>query len=376
MEVKSRAPSVGYSSAAKQSYRESVWWSLLGQPISGNEKTLILPSKDGEEIDYLISKGVLQKDIICIDENPALIATAPWRKKYKSIKAYGCKLSKVGERLKKDGVTIGRANLDLCNNFSEELVSEVSSFLNSGATSDKDFHFSITVSKGRESSVVNYLMNMLMGEDDWRRSDYCKLKEKRIACLMRIASKLIQPTHVVRLLHEGDYIHHKTPMAYACFSINNLMESKHTQPLFEMVRFEKSLYDRCNILGALPDGYWQEMSRCDPANVLINTSNLNDLKKYHPKSYQMCVNVLSGEYDQDMSIVKLMVLERLKIYDFTRRFFEPALDVQGMGRGQLDRWMDNNGPLESDHNEAARFLNIFEFIKNKFNHRAPLAPST
>lgn len=214
--------SVSYDSEAKQEYRKNVWDTLLEGEASGGGVALIMPSKSGAELEYLIEERHFpQSRIICIDDNPAIIASAQWRKKYKSVRAYGMSVANIGKKLQKLGVEISYANLDMCNNFSESLVGEVRSFL-SGCPKAPYFNFAVTVSKGREQSVTNYLMNVIVGDTGFLSSGYERIEEKRIACLMR----LVWPEHMIdnilKPLGNGKYINNKTPMAWASFKVEDI----------------------------------------------------------------------------------------------------------------------------------------------------------
>lgn len=356
-----RAPKIGYSSEAKKDYRKQVWDSIL-ESVGGGGNILILPSKDGEEIDYLISLGFPQSRIVCIDENPALIATAPWRKKYKSIRAYGCKVSQAGARLRKAKITIQAANIDLCNNFSEELVHEVSTFL-ATAPIDNEFCFSVTVSKGRESSAVNYLMNMLMQSGKWQTSEYNSLSEKRIACLMRIASSHIPINSIVKIAGEGSYIHHKTPMAWASFLIINTSESSLIKQMYEKARFERKLhlssqFNFCN-------GEYLAASECDNWFRLVSNSSLSDIKKHYKILYGFINRVLSGEEDYAYMYAKLSIKEHEEIVDMYENIMSGAIDYDS-GLCNINRTLEGFGRDYKNTEGSKRDIELYELIKYKF----------
>lgn len=316
---KCRSPKIGYSSEAKEEYRKSVWDAIISQVGTGGN-FLILPSKDGEEIDHLIERGIPQSRIICIDENPALIASAPWRKKYKSIKAYGVKASGVAARLERAKVKlISAANLDLCNNFSEELVNEVFGFL-STTPLDPNFCFSITVSKGREQSATNYLMNLLMQENNWKRSDYAKLQEKRIACLMRIVTPQLPCHWMFSLVAEGSYIHHKTPMAWSVFSIKDTKRHPKVAEMIEKAKFERSLLERCNmrIDMRVPHSYM--------LNQLIDGKNIKGIKKRYPYLYDSILDFLSSDWEIEIAKARMVVNEHNEIEAMYEEFRKNSLD--------------------------------------------------
>jgi len=205
-----RGPSSGYSSGAKAQYRSDVWESFTDfakatiRSVS-DAYAIILPSKDGEEIEVAIQYGVPEEKIICVDENPALIAASQWRKKFPRCKYYGCKISQLPEKLEEDGRRVAIANLDLCNNFSEDLLDEIQSFFKTPRY--EGFNVSITVSKGRENKAVTALLGMVAGS--------LPLQEKRLSALVRGS---FPNSREMMLTGEGTYTHNRTPMAWASFS--------------------------------------------------------------------------------------------------------------------------------------------------------------
>lgn len=206
-----RGPEFGYESEAKNNYRHSVWDSMIAhsKKIMANDDSgviLIMPSKQGFEIDTLIGHGIPESRIVCVDESPALIASSKWRKKYKSIRGYGCKISEVGRRLAKDKKRVAAANLDFCNNFSSELIDETEAFIANTPKCD-DFAFSVTVMRGRESTVSNKLMELVESKG------FQRIDEKRLRCLFSIVCNQGSYDHFV--LGQGLYTHNKAPMGWA-----------------------------------------------------------------------------------------------------------------------------------------------------------------
>lgn len=206
-----RGPEFGYKSEAKNNYRNSVWDSMIAhaKTIMANDDSgviLIMPSKQGFEIDTLIGHGVPESRIVCVDESPALIASSKWREKYKTIRGYGCKISEVGRRLAKDKKRVAAANLDFCNNFSSELIDETEAFISS-IPKCNDFAFSVTVMRGRESTVSNKLMQLVESEG------FQRIDEKRLRCLFSIVCNQGHYDHFV--LGQGLYTHNRAPMGWA-----------------------------------------------------------------------------------------------------------------------------------------------------------------
>lgn len=221
MSVDYRGPISGYSSDAKQNYRFKVWSAIAPRikhhfESRSRSHVLLMPSVGGEEIEVAISCGIPEDRIIAVDENPALIASAKWRKTRPLVKCYGSSLSRAAERIAKDGHVLSAANLDLCNNFSEDLVSEVAGFFSS-ATRFDEFCFSVTVMKGRENKATNLMLNYIFKNSD---RGLKKIDDKRIRALCAVMVEdpsfpLIAPTMIV---DQGAYTHSKTPMAWCVFA--------------------------------------------------------------------------------------------------------------------------------------------------------------
>lgn len=340
VEAKRRAPKSGYESEAKKEYRRNVWDSLLsGGRVSG--KILILPSKEGFEIDHLVQeRGIPQCDIIAIDESAALIASAPWRKKYKSIKCYGVKASEVHKRLK--NVRISYANLDLCNNFSEELVSEVGEFLSNAPINKDDFSFAVTVSKGRESSVTNYLMNHIMGQSSFR--DHTNFEEKRLSCLFKVLNLHSMSNHETCLLGEGKYINNKTPMAWGALRLSNVKTSREFSRLYSMIPVESAL--RRVMIQSLPSRY---ITRIEKRYIhLAKKKSLKEIKSDIDLSCDIITikMVKNGDYDKFISLFDaLKIIRESNESEFNsicekypNSFRRVSMECQSLGGGTVEYW--------------------------------------
>jgi hypothetical protein len=205
-----------YTSEEKDIYRNRVWDSFpidiinLVSDIENNVFALIFPSKEGQEIEHLLRRGIPEEKIIAIDKSPAVIAVSTWRKKHPKIKFYGCNLSELHEKLIKNKQLIGIGNLDLCNNFSKSLISELQEFFNKSPIYNKSC-FSITIAKGRESTETNYLLDLVSG------IQYSSItKCKRSDCLIKIVlEKLIGTTGIY--LDSSNYINNRVPMSWFSF---------------------------------------------------------------------------------------------------------------------------------------------------------------
>jgi hypothetical protein len=336
MKKERRAPDSGYESEAKKEYRKEVWDAILKDGVHG--KILVLPSKEGYELDHLIlDRKIPQSQIIAIDENPALIASAPWRKKYKSVKCYGCKVSEVHKRLK--GVTIGAANLDLCNNFSEELVSEVATFLQNAPLNESDFVFSVTVSKGREQTVTNYLLNYIMDSD---RNKRLSVEEKRIACLMKVAiPDGIYPWYAIGTVAQGKYINNKTPMAWAVVRFSRYEDSALFKPLYKAVEIEAQLF------GCFAKHLTDEYNRISPdykTALMLGRLDGKITKASYPELYDVAKEAKEGRLDLALSFLKCLEAER----KLNQSMYSEVCEKYEIKNGGISRWCSTNGGISED----------------------------
>lgn len=208
-----RGPDIGYKSDAKMEYRNNVWDHISKNQLwriqrSDNLKVLLMPSKDGEEIDVALNYGFKEDQIICVDENPAIIASSKWRKKHPKVHFFGCKISEVGNKIKSKGWKLSAANLDFCNNLSQELIDETLSIIKSNVF-DTEFTLFITMMKGRESTA---LVTLVKNTNNNRLFKY-----PRVSALYASLTRLHSDNNFwdyMRLNTEKQYIHHKTPMIY------------------------------------------------------------------------------------------------------------------------------------------------------------------
>jgi hypothetical protein len=208
--VKVRSPKGGYDNDEKQKYRIKVWSILYKECkkylIDQNAKVLLLPSKEGIEIDVAISFGIRADQIIAIDENPALIAVSSWRKKHPDVIYFGCKVSQVHTKIKKKGWYLAAANLDFCNSFSQELVYEINEFLKHTPRS-YDFPFFVTFAKGREGKALLMMLKRAGAEYN--------LRYDRSSALLHMIESLHPNIKMsMCLLHEDQYTSSRVPMIF------------------------------------------------------------------------------------------------------------------------------------------------------------------
>jgi hypothetical protein len=201
-----RAPKQGYDLPAKAQYREDVWSAIAPATRryleNDRARWLILPSREGLEIEVAVKHGIPPEKIVCVDKSPALIATSHWRKKWPQCEFIGKPVGEVGAEIAKRNQVIVAANLDLCGNFSEENITELEAFLVS-APKTPDAVIAVTMMKGREGSALLRFLN---------QCDEELLAEKRMRALM-------QTTRfgdvAWRVLAQGDYRAARMPVAWA-----------------------------------------------------------------------------------------------------------------------------------------------------------------
>lgn len=160
-----REPTTGYTSDAKQEYREKVWKSFARRKaihyanVYDNAFILIMPGLGTEEIDTAVDYGMDPEKIICVHESAAHVAaSAKWRKKYPKTPFYCCKISEVMEKLVRDKRYLTGANLDFCNNLSPELIYEVQRFMVPGII-DSGFVLQINIMAARESKMATAMID-------------------------------------------------------------------------------------------------------------------------------------------------------------------------------------------------------------------------
>lgn len=239
--IKRRAPKEGYDNKEKRKYRNKVWKHLSHNALpilenNLNAKVLMLPSKEGLEIDVAIKYGIKREQIIAIDENPALLAHAKWKSKIPKQNRFGCKVSDIGKKIKKNGWVIAAANLDFCNNFSDELIKEIQSFIDSDCLCQTSF-ISITMMRGRESKALLRLIknNNILSE----------FSEPRLITLFEVIDF---KGAIIRKIYEDKYFE-SVPICYAIFSLEqsnkgyNLSQSFPSNILPKMTSCDRTFYD-------------------------------------------------------------------------------------------------------------------------------------
>lgn len=210
MAIDVSAPKGGYATDAKQKYREDVWsclfpaWDLWRHDDRAH--VLVLPSREGLEIDHLVSLGIPQCRIVAIDRSAAVIATSHWRKKFPDVKFFTTSIGDAWIKIEKAGIVIAAANLDFCSNFCDGLIQEYSSFANK-CPRFEGTRIAATVAKGREGKALVSMLKKFAPH----LSQY---NEPRCAALMSCSG--LDGEHM--LWGQGDYISGKTPMSWFVMS--------------------------------------------------------------------------------------------------------------------------------------------------------------
>lgn len=199
-----RGPKTGYATTHKQEYRKNLY-KHIQEAVCGNihlKKLLFMPSNTDNEIKEALSIGIREENMWACDDNPAMLATTKWRKKYPKINILGSKLSHAIERLKEKNIKIDIVNLDLCTNLSQWMFDDVQNLIK--YLMRDDMFFAITLLKGRESSSEVTLAKMLFTD--------MKEAADRISIIFYY---LIQQINISgKILLNAEYVSGKQKMCY------------------------------------------------------------------------------------------------------------------------------------------------------------------
>lgn len=209
-----RGPKDEYSSEEKQQYRETTWH-CLSENLSSNAKVLFFPSKHGYDIPIALKFGFKEENLIACDENPAIIASGSWRKKYPRIRCYGNDLVRTIERLDKENIMLDAVVGDFCSNLCDMVFNSLSKLLTTPILNDP-FVLGITLLKGRESSAIAALARMLFGDSN-RTIDRISIIDEYIRHFFKFStsvlltkdymSKTQTMTYSILKLYNSDIIH-------------------------------------------------------------------------------------------------------------------------------------------------------------------------
>lgn len=246
--VSRRAPKGGYCFKEKENYRISVWdWFYSKTEEIENANIVFLPSSEGLEIPIASSLGFKTKNMIAIDSNPAILASALWRREFCDIKCIGNEIVRASERIAETHQNINIVNLDLCSNLNQKLLDDIVSFCVNIPTSGKIL-FSLTMLEGRESTAVNTLAEIILS----KRCKYVwKDYPKRICVVLDHLVSTIKNIGI-NLGPHGRYKSGKQMMVWGCFEMvadfyakNNAEKvyKKIFKTLLEIQELKKKNYD-------------------------------------------------------------------------------------------------------------------------------------
>lgn len=142
-----------FQTKVKFTYRKTIWDHILSnvRDLSNiNNKFIVLPHVAGYEIPLLLSRGIQQEQIICIEKDRKTFLSAEWRQKYPNVISFNGRLSSLHTIIEDHWVLTG-ANFDFCGPISNMFQLETQMFFKQNAQNlDKHFTFACTISCGRE----------------------------------------------------------------------------------------------------------------------------------------------------------------------------------------------------------------------------------
>jgi len=283
-DVKVREPRTGYDTKHKQKYRENLY-KHIKESVHGDiqhKKLLFMPSNTDGEIKQALSIGIREENMWACDDNPAMLATAKWRKQYPRINILGSKLSRAIERLKEKNIKIDIVNLDLCTNLSQWMFDDVTNLIKF-LTGD-EILFAITLLKGRESSAEATLAKMLF-KDMLGAADRISIVFNYIFTQIRIYGKLLLNT---------EYSSSKQKMCYG------LMHFIHTDVVKnEIIQIYKVLHPYVRATLQLDSMFYvvKRYVRC-PHTLPIK------LKELKPKEERKLRSLILEQYWKQVEIVR------------------------------------------------------------------------
>lgn len=160
--MKSKAlhgPSMGYGTDEKNAFRQWVWGQIGGrlmyrngelvpesEQVSHTCDVLLMPSIEGFEITEAYNRGFRPEQLHVVDKSPAVVASL--QRRFPGINTYGVSVERACQRIARNGVVLGAANIDFCGSFSRPLFRIIRDCWASGAL-DSAFVF-FTFLRGRE----------------------------------------------------------------------------------------------------------------------------------------------------------------------------------------------------------------------------------
>jgi hypothetical protein len=170
------APEGGYAFPEKEEYRQNIWGSfagVLGKSCS-EKHCLLLPSKEGREIEVALEHGFLEENLHVVDMNPAIVATL--KRRFSRINTYGVTASRACARMAKEGITLSVANFDFTGKFSSLLRDELRSIAKTDCWEPKSF-VGVTLFRGREAGIAGDVLRRAERESSWLKT----LRRKKVS---------------------------------------------------------------------------------------------------------------------------------------------------------------------------------------------------
>jgi hypothetical protein len=233
--VSRQAPANGYDFGQKRQYRRTIWRHFANyfHGDRSDKQLLLMPSKEGDEIEVAKCVGFREENMHVVDKNPAIVASLTRR--YPKITTYGVTVVNAVVRARRQGVRFHAVNLDLCTNLSNELVETVnvlgrSDVLHHGAL------VAVTCLRGRELNSDGYRnlvqkSRVVHGTPSWA-GDYTEMDLARLGTIRTCLSKhvvsingmLASQVHAqVHLTKVGKYRSGKQTMLYGVWCYHNDM---------------------------------------------------------------------------------------------------------------------------------------------------------
>lgn len=145
------APAGGYEFGNKRQYRRRIWKTFrsFAAQLDGGIKgahALLMPSKEGAEIDVALDYGFSEHNLHVVDRNPAIVATN--RRRYPRVNTYGVDIVRACARIERNGLRLSVANFDLTTHVFGAMpwllaIGKMSVFC-------PEFVIAVTLLKGRE----------------------------------------------------------------------------------------------------------------------------------------------------------------------------------------------------------------------------------
>ena len=218
------APKVGYDTDAKHEYRKMIWSGIgAAVPDLRKKNIFLLPALEAREVSFLVANGFDQRKMVLCDRNPATIATVVRSKGHHGLgyglcKGYGVDVARVGARLRRDGVSVTAAHLDLTANLCDRTLATFAHFVAGCPWESETNVVVMNYMKGRESRGMSDLLREVAGRypHDTREVGF------RSALLARIVGGAAWQQGMVAMIltgFNGTYLSGRAPMSYLGMAI-------------------------------------------------------------------------------------------------------------------------------------------------------------